>query len=505
MRRCALILFALLGLVSCSSGDQVTWQACPDYYGANTECATLHVPLAYGDPSRGTIASTVFRVLGTSATKKGQIWFLEGGPGDANVIFANFFRSMSANHPDWDFYSIDHRGVGNSTKLTCAAVGNTELTSLNAAECVSELEARWGQNLSQFSTTNAAKDIDYAIEKIREPDKKVFVYGLSYGTYLLHRYLEQYPDKIDGFIFDSICPTGICKLDLYDTNINAAAEQVMDICAADATCQGKLASIDADPWTATGIIYDRIDAGTICDDLKTVITRQSLRNKLAKLVEMAYSRSLIPATIYRIDRCSDGDVSVLTHLMTAESGSGASSTVMDLNSPVLGMNIILSELWNSVSVAEEQQIIDGAYASEDSGVSTAAISALDVWPLYTDQYIGRWGSSNLPILMMNSNIDGQTPFAWAENFASHFTGSSQYLIEMPDAAHGTLFTLPMADDVELQNESCGMKIMFSFVENASVSPDTSCLNSAFTLSFDPSTPQNKYISNMFFGTEDIWD
>jgi len=512
MCRYILLLIMLLNIVSCSSS--VNWESCPDYLGEETECALIDVPLTEHTSffSKRDIQEMVYRVKGTSDNKKGQIWFLQGGPGDTNVVFAPLFRSMRTQHPDWDFYTIEHRGVGNSTKLTCPAAGNSDVDSSNATACVSQLEEIWGADLAQFSTTNAAHDVNYAIEMMRESGKKVYIYGLSYGTYWLHRYVQLYPNSVDGFIFDSICATGACAIDDYDTNINQAGKQIMDLCADDTLCQSKLASIDADPWTAMGVIFSKRDAGTLCADMKTLFTRDTLRQKFGKLVEGIYSRSVIPAAIYRINRCAANDVTAIDHMMhyvpAPISANSLLSSFVDytaLNSNELATNIVLSELWKGLSVHDAQAIVNASYVSEDAALPTASIFALDVWPLYTDGNIGKWGSTNAPVLMMNSNIDGQTPFAWAQTFATHFAGSNQYFVQMTDAAHGTAFTLPMADDPHAAQESCGSKIMFSFIEDTNSVPDESCLDSAFKLGFDPSTEQNQIAASMVFDTSDLWD
>ena len=506
------LLFPLIffSIAACSSSPK--WGACPDYLGSDTECALIEAPLTYPGSFSKSIQEMVYRVRGTSENKKGQIWFLQGGPGDTDTVFASLFRILSKQHPDWDFYTIEHRGVGNSTRLTCQAAAYSDVTGSNAAECVSQLLVTWGADLAQFSTTNAAHDVNHAIEMMRDPGKKVFIYGLSYGTYWLHRYVQLYPNSVDGFIFDSICATGVCDIDLYDTNINNAGKQVMTLCANDTLCQSKLAPIDADPWTAMGVIFGKIDAGTLCNDMKALFTRETLRQKFGKLVEGIYSRSAIPAAIYRINRCSPSDVTAIDHMMhytpTPISANSLLSFITDptqLNSNELATNIVLSEIWGGGSVQDAQAIINAAYVSEDSAAATANISALNVWPTYKDDNIGKWGSTDLPVLMMNSNIDGQTPLAWAQAFATHFAASNQYFVEMTDAAHGTVFTLPMADDPHAAQEPCGLKIMFSFIENPNSAPDQSCLNSAFRLGFDPSTEQNKINASMVFNTSDLWD
>ncbi len=54
-----------------------------------------------------------------------------------------------------------------------------------------------------FSVTSAASDLAYIIEN-EQSANDVFVYGLSYGTYLVERVMHLAPAGVKGYILDSI-------------------------------------------------------------------------------------------------------------------------------------------------------------------------------------------------------------------------------------------------------------------------------------------------------------
>ena len=52
------------------------------------------------------------------------------------------------------------------------------------------------------------EDLDKVIDKAKDenPDKKVFIFGHSMGSFLTQRYIELHPNKLDGAI---VCGTGM--------------------------------------------------------------------------------------------------------------------------------------------------------------------------------------------------------------------------------------------------------------------------------------------------------
>src|SRR5262249_5347874 len=140
------------------------------------------------------------------------------------------------------------------------------------------------------------------------------------------------------------------------------------------------------------------------------LTRPLLRQVLAASLEEFDLRAVIPALLYRVNRCGPGDVAAIGNLVGLLSQPAAPSPEDTLSSPVLGLNISLSEVAGPEPppLAEVQAIEDGAYFA--TGLSTELRSLYDAWPRYPlDVYAGAYAPTQLPLLMLNGTLDPTTP------------------------------------------------------------------------------------------------
>jgi pimeloyl-ACP methyl ester carboxylesterase len=521
--RTLLLSAAFLTVILMSSGCSVSsdnesgsatieWGTCPDYINkaGNAECAFVKVPRDYERPWEGAVDLFIWRIRGTlpDSQKKGNVWFIQGGPGDSSIAFADFLPPVAASHPEWDYYSMDHRGVGNSNCLECrTAAPDGHITPANAASCYGEVQAFLGGGLGLYNVTNASRDLKTVID-LTSGSGKVFVYGVSYGTYLVQRFMTLFSDSVDGIIIDSIVPSDSRPLDNYDSEFNYEGMQIMEQCSHDAVCSEKMATVAADPWDAAGVVFDRIDHASLCSDFSS-ITRKKLRQKLAELASITYGRALIPALIYRLNRCGESDKAVIEHLFGNSAEARAASEefrpVDDLFSSVIFENIAISELYNGISPWAAQEIADVAYVSEDLVPDLAGAGHERLWPSYSDPYTGVKPLYMKPVLMMNSTVDGHTPLSLAINAAQYLNRSYQYFITVPWAAHGVAFQSPVKGSLTPINERVGMGILFDFISNPYAEPDTSRLADCYILEFSGTSVENRFISGLFFGTDDMWE
>ncbi|MGX2031389.1 hypothetical protein [Methylocaldum gracile] len=530
----ALVLCVLAvsgGVVGSTSEPSIQWGECPDYpefKDVAAECAFIPVPLRYSNPGR-TAPIFVARVRGSApeTEKRGQLWFVTGGPGASAIGFAQQSQSFAELRPEWDYYIFEQRGIGNSAPLYCAAAADEAIVAPeDALDCLAELRRAWPEGIEDFTVTNTARDLAHIIDRLRPPGREVVVYGVSYGTYLVQRYLALRGEQPDAVILDSIVATGYEAYDTIERGTNAAARMVMDRCAKDADCRRRLAGIAADPWTALGVTFARLDQGQLCPELQarldSPLTRSYLRSLFGTMIERTDLRGLMPAVVLRLNRCVPDDVMALEHLIRSLSSESLFSAA-DSEAPAadpgpgfvpyeqvkysapLSSHITLSELWEGTSFAQIMNEAEGFYAWLNVAPSLALLADAQVWPVYRDPLSDLHANTRAPALMLNSDIDSNTPLAEAIPIREDLNGPNQRFVTVPDAGHVVILNSLMAGAKgDKPADHCGTRVMLSFLDDPYGEPDTSCISGVERLSFDAANSRNRKSSLQYLGRKDMW-
>lgn len=475
--------------------------------GPPAECALAALPLRASVSDGRTIDVHVKRYRPAGGKGLRQLWMLQGGPGASAYVFEGLAEAIGKRYPDVDFYLPDHRGTGKSSRIGCAAEGDTTdggffITPAEWPSCLAEAQSKLGDALAAFSTTNAANDVGLLIERARTPGQGVFVYGVSYGTTWANRYMQLFPEQADGVILDSVAPPG-ASLARQDEDANEAAKDLFAVCAKDAVCSKKLG---ADPWAKANALFAKLKAGH-CPGIATkeAPTHQILRQVFGQVLMHQEYRRMIPAIVYRADRCEPKDVEALAPFVAAQvSGEPQIGPFLRQWGYVVSNNVLFSEMWETPSPtpAELAAIREGAVASRDV---TAAMDALvGKWPAYpTDPYMGRWADRNKPVLVLQGGLDPATLARKARAGKSVFVKPGQHWIEVPSATHTVITSsaanVPAASG-GTEKRSCGTMILMSFLEKPSA-PDTSCLGAVVPLDFDVPPA----LAQAFFGVPDAWE
>lgn len=487
----------------------VEWTPCPLHTEGGSpaaECATLQLPLDRGAPAGKTLPFFVKRYRGAGGTGKTAMWMLQGGPGGSGYVFESIAEAFATKFPDVDYYLPDHRGTGRSSKLTCAAQdpGSPSGLVIEPAEwpaCVAEVKSTLGDDLAQYTTTNAANDLGLAANRLREPGQQVAIYGVSYGTYWALRAMQVFPDSFDRVILDSFAPPG-SSLARQDQDADEAAHDLLKACGKDAGCAAKLG---ADPAAFADGVIAKLKMGH-CSKLQ-VPPGADGRPLLAAfqlafgslLMQHPYRSAIFPA-LYRLDRCNDQDVTALQTFLDVVYGGGgdpAADPFLNQFSFVLSNNIAFSELWEqpSPSAADLAAIRDKSVASRDVTVDMAQERA--IWPLYApDSFVGAWpDASKTPVLTLAGEFDPATLVRKAAVAKEHLTGEGRHFILVPSATHSVITSSPTT-----AKRSCGTKMIMSFLDDAKA-PDTSCLAELVPMSFAP----DLNLSQALFGVPSPWD
>jgi pimeloyl-ACP methyl ester carboxylesterase len=483
--------------------NPLPWVACPLHSegdGPMAECATVKTPLDPKRPDGPSIDVFVKRFKPAGGKSLRQVWMLQGGPGGSGYVFENLAEQIATKFPDIDYYMPDHRGTGKSTRLGCPtqeAEGTEEGINISEAEwpaCLADVQAKEGARLPFFTATNAANDLGLLIERARQPGQATFVYGVSYGTYLAHRYLQLFPKQADGVVFDSYVPPGT-SLARQDADANEAAQDFFAVCGKDAFCMGKMG---ADPWAKAQALFAKLKTG-YCPDIAIpeLPTHVLLRRAFGQFLMDPALRVYIPAIVYRVDRCAANDVTALKQLVANLTQQQPAGEFAKQWGWILSNNITLSELWEdpSPTAAELSAIREASVASRD--VTTNFDFQIGKWPTYPkDEYMGGWPTTDVPVLFLQGGLDPATLLRKAVVAKDHFNKPHQSFVEIPTATHTVIVS-----SATTANRSCGTRIMMNFIENPQAPLDTSCLPTVVPLDFQGQKP----ISQALLGTTDAWE
>ncbi len=537
MTRTWLILLAVLALLGCEEGGQIIWddddvaddddddddddvpevevgdwEDCdwvPGNGDGNAECATALLPLDYDNLEGLDLEVMVKRRLGRGDSTA-QLWLLHGGPGASAIDEMSYLAySVRDELPDIDIYAIDHRGIGGSGKLECPeqeapeSDGGEAITEDELPDCVADLEYQWAASLGELNTTNSARDLGALIGALAADDQQVLIYGGSYGTYLAQRYLQLFPGQPDGVVLDGISPPGQGFMQ-YDEGMDLTGQKLMEACGEDPDCAEHF---DGDPWEVAQQTVASFDAGH-CAPLSA--DAAVMRYFLGAMLMYDKVRDMVPATVHRMNRCSDEDMAVIVYLYNAYFGAVGQGAVPGPRWPLgqtgnegtgysglLFYHVATSEMWDLETAPDYEEALaawDGYTMS--TGLTTWVAAVAEDWPTFAhDEYNGGFADYDGPLLMLQGGLDPATPVEFAEAVGDHYTHNGQTWAYMPQAAHG-LITGTETDS----GGNCGEELYLKFLADPTNELYLDCIDDVLPVQFDGWPDYNQY----FMGTDDIW-
>jgi pimeloyl-ACP methyl ester carboxylesterase len=257
----------------------VEWEPCGDF-----ECATVQVPVDYGNPEGNTVDLAVNRRRADGDAPAGSILVNPGGPGSSGVDYlpqavAQMGQSVLERY---DVIGFDPRGVGESDPIECLDTAGVDAllaadpTPDDAAE-VDEAAALLeglgdecaraaGPLLPHLSTTEVARDLD--VLRAVLGDDRLSYYGASYGTFIGALYAEFFPKRVGRLVLDGALDPALNLEQLnqqqaagFETALTAYLESCVsaadcplgsDVDSARRRVSEFLAALDADPLPTSG-------------------------------------------------------------------------------------------------------------------------------------------------------------------------------------------------------------------------------------------------------------
>lgn len=404
------------------------WSSCGD-----AECATLTVPLSYDDPTGATIELALLKVPASVPSQRiGSLVVNPGGPGAPGTSYAEG-ASGTFGRPLLDHFDIvgfDPRGTGDSDPVDClsddqldaylsedpdpdtlAEVASFMATVREFGRGCSQLSGELAHNIS---TEDAARDMDVLRAALGETQLDYF--GASYGTKLGATYADLFPDRVGRLVLDGALDLTLSSRDLalqqaagFQTALDAYLQDCIDstdscflgdtVAEGQATIQGLLASIDADPLPAGG--GRELTSG----------------NAFYGIITPLYVRDYWYLLTNGLKSALDGDGTTLMLLADAyasrdPAGSGFLDNTMEAN---VAINC-LDDGWSIPAAKVPAQIPDFVAASPVFGRVFA-------WALVGCRGFGNppaepapavLAEGAAPILVIGTTRDPATPLQWAQ-------------------------------------------------------------------------------------------
>jgi pimeloyl-ACP methyl ester carboxylesterase len=467
----------------------LVWGPCPERF--RDECATIAMPLDHAHPEGETIDVLISR----RGPGSRQLWLLQGGPGGSAERFFGLHDFLAMVDPELEVYTIEHRGVGESTRLGCGSErpgsrGGVRIVSEEWASCRDDVVAEWGDRLDFFSTTGAAHDLARAIELTRRPEQSVFVYGGSYGTFWANRFAVLHPDLADGVVLDGPLQPESSLAD-YDLWFEAVGRRVFsELCPRAPRCAEHLGP---DPLAFFERVFTSLEEGH-CGELGVDLATWKLFFALAL---MDYNlRNWLPALVYRLDRCSSADMDAIAMLFSSLFGGGGGG--LPRTSYVLQNHVVFSELWPRTHVDEAAHVAARATSRFFQDANGDAFALQDSWPRYDlDPLAAEYAPPSVPVLVMVSPLDPATPPAIVGyGYRDHLTGPHQTFVEIPFGAH-TVLTAGFVADMP----ACPVQLVRAFFADPTSELPVECAGAVLHPAFDA----NEAALMRFWGTDDLYD
>ncbi|KAG9410340.1 hypothetical protein AC1031_018374 [Aphanomyces cochlioides] len=367
---------------------------------------------------------------------------------------------------------MDHRGTGRSTILQCS---KERPRGQDLMDCLASLRQTFGDNGPiGFSVTSAAMDLKTIVESPIFTDTDVVIYGLSYGTYLVERLMHLVPQRVKGYILDSVQSNQLKKEKdaQYNSNWEKGAGEVvwkfLSLCDENKFCKNK---IGPDSKKTLKKLYEKLDKSKLkCSSpLQAIAAKYGVKSPSVVVSQILFDwltepekRVFIPALIYRLNACTAEDESWINDLELPSSlteKNDKAATDEQPSGPFLNgagssdvVPILFSELWKVPSVTAKKLNKDSVkalmsmeserhieetiatyciYVGNNDKVCTGMDKLSFVYP--RDKY---WGETpKIPdgssVLMLSGELDPATPIKYAKQELNAMVGAEKLLVSFP--------------------------------------------------------------------------
>jgi pimeloyl-ACP methyl ester carboxylesterase len=393
------------------------------------ECGTLVVPENWDKADSRLIALPVVRIPASGANPAEPVFYLQGGPGGPNLVWAP---------PDWllknhDVVMVGYRGVEGTVMLSCPEVGQLlkshtgkDLWSAPARleyvaatkRCATTLQDA-GVDLSGYTIPGVVEDMEAARKALGYG--RIDLFSESYGTRVAQIFAYTHPDNLHRLVLIGVNTPGHF---LYDPAVlDKMIGHLSELCARDPSCSSRTSdfaqtmySVNHNMprrWLVLGIDPDTIRLGT------------------------------------QFLLFSDRDISMIFDMyLAAGEGDPSGLAMMNLILPMEmpADQMVLGEFFSKGGTADLEKYRGLESISLGNSIMGAPLSEL-IWPMAEEwpaelipQNLRDFQESDVEMLLVNGTVDFSTPPTALDEAKPYYHKAQMVLL--PEFSHvGDVYTL----------------------------------------------------------------
>jgi pimeloyl-ACP methyl ester carboxylesterase len=442
-------------------------EGCPAPFGASTRCGVATVPADWAKPDGRTLEVWFAWIPAPSGTSTGVTVPFHGGPGEAISEVAELYLALVPALLDRDMLLVDLRGNGRSGRLGCPTLDTARWRADGQQQV--DVNGRCGREVGpardDYTTVGSVLDVEAIRRALDLPAPSLL--GASYGTWPVQTYAVLFPDLVQAAVIDGIVafdhdPWGRFYTDGMQRVLRLRCERttLCDPGEADARVRAVAAGLAAQPVPFP--------------DGTRLLTEGTFSGVSAFAIQYAFADYLTA-----VDRALDGDYGPLLALTEAFTALPPPTPDGRALSVVVACNEYSAPFDLDHKLAKRSadferglaELPDDAFGwfSKQGWVDSALeqvnfcleypkpLSSSKLRPPYDGPF------PDLPVLMLNGDIDLQTPLEMAEQATLDWPNSVFLTIE--DAPHVTLTT-----------SECALVTALGFLQNPVLPDQQSCDN-----------------------------
>jgi pimeloyl-ACP methyl ester carboxylesterase len=438
------------------------------------ECGSVRVPLFRSRPAGPKIEVAYVLVRHRDPAlpvARGTVVFNPGGSGapviDSAAMWTGFFADLVSDH---DLLLIDSRGGGRSHPLRCGVTA-LPATRKGLVRAIERCGRRLGRQARAYTAAATADDIEAV--RAHLGIRKLDLYGVSTGTYLMTVFAQRHPKSVRSIVLSSAFPL---HFDMWGrANARALRLAIRRVCARSTTgkCDG------ARTLRQLGRLARRLHAHPI--RYRPHGERRRLDDTtLAGIAYQAGADGVIGQLPGVVQAALRGDnqplISAALALGPLFSGSQVGDAAPD---QALAASLMCNDyptLWDRRAripvrlrqfAARRARLPQAAFRPFSTRAWTSAIvdrgNGCIRWP---DRHgpVQRTSGPfpDVPVLVISGDLDPNVPTAEGRQAARQFPHAR--VVEVPNAWHGP----------EREPTGCALSITTNFIRNQHLG-DTSCL------------------------------